>query len=278
MQNITTIIGIFIISCMLMNCTPQMMQQVLTQPTSPIGLPLPLTEGEVASGLKQALSVGTDSAVKRLMSPNGFLADAAVRILLPDELQKAVAQLRSTQEGEKIYQSVLKSLVEDSLVKCFNRAAEDAVVEATPIFKNAITSMTIADAFGILRGSDSSATIYLRNKTYHSLQNSFQPKVNVSLDRKLMGLYSPNEVWSQFYDKFNYAADSYNLIAKGYNIFNSSKPLPLVDKLQTASLSEYVTTKALDGVFVKIQDTEKDIRANPLARVTELLQRVFGSK
>ncbi|MCS7003876.1 MAG: DUF4197 domain-containing protein [Cytophagales bacterium] len=237
-----------------------------------------LSESEVVAGLKQALNVGTDSAVTKLMKPNGFLGDSVVRILLPDEIQRAIVQLRSNSEGEKVYQLLLKTFVEDSLIKSFNRAAEDAVVEALPIFKNAITSMNISDAFGILRGSDSAATTYLKQKTYDSLKFRFQPKIDVSLNKKLIGSYSANEMWTHFYEKYNQAIEIYNIAARAYNLLNSSNPLPILSRLQSVSLSEYVTTKALNGVFIKIKDIEKEIRLNPQARVTELLRKVFGSK
>lgn len=217
----------------------------------------PLTRQEVASGLKQALEVGTDTSVAQLNVKDGFYSDLAVKIFLPPEAQKAVNDLKTN--SPTIY-GLVEDNVED-VVLGINRAAEDAAGRATPIFVNAITSMTIEDAFGILQGSDSSATVYLRGRTYTNLTNEFKPTINTSLSIKLVANQSPNQLWNTFKDVYN-----------GATLFYPNRQA-INDDLPT-----FVTTRALDGLFKKIANEEKLIREDPIHRVTDLLKRVFGSQ
>jgi len=210
-----------------------------------------LTEEEVIEGLRAALSVGTDTSVANLNRMDGYYQDQIVRILMPPELQGIESTLSSLG---------LSNEVENFKIS-LNRAAEDAASEAKPIFINAITSITIEDAFGILRGSDTSATAYLIDKTSNSLTNAFAPKINASLDKPLIpGInQSTNQI--------------YNTIRTGYNAWaflNGSPPL-------SSSIGEYTTEKALNGLFYKVQEEEKKIRNNRLHRVTDILRKVFGS-
>lgn len=217
-------------------------------------LPAQLTEGEVADGLKEALKVGTNNSVDMLSLKDGFLADELLKIALPPEADIITYNLSMIPGGDK--------LVEDVVLR-LNRAAEDAVVEAAPIFVHAITSMTITDAFNILRGEDNAATNYLKDKTFSELKGLFQPKVTNSLDKKLIGNISTNESWS-------FLTDKYNSVAK--SLVGQVAGLQSID----ISLDEYVTLKTLDGLFLKVEDEEKEIRKDPLARVTPLLKKVFG--
>jgi hypothetical protein len=216
--------------------------------------PLPgtgLTNTDVVNGLKKALEVGTDTSVKRLSGVNGFLGDQAVKILLPPESQEAIARLRQL--------PVTKDLV-DQTITAINRAAEDAAREAAPIFKDAIRNMTISDAMGILKGSDTSATHYLRNATYQSLWAAFLPKINASLGKPLV---------------LNESAEG--LYAKLINTYNkASLNGALFEQIKTNSLSEYVTGKALEGVFIKVAEEENNIRNKADHQVTDLLRKVFG--
>jgi hypothetical protein len=150
----------------------------------------------------------------------------------------------------------------DQTILAMNRAAEDAASEAKPIFVNAITGMTIADGFTILKGTDSAATTYLRGKTYDSLYQKFQPKIDVSLNKPLVAGVSAQSAYSNL-------IDAYNTASLGGLLF---------DKVTTNSLSSHVTTKGLNGLFLKVSDQEKKIRKDPLAQVTDLLKKVFGSK
>jgi len=217
-------------------------------------LPTKLTEGDVADGLKEALKVGTNNSVDLLSIEDGFLSDELLKIVLPPEADIITNNLSMIPGGDK--------LVEDVVLR-LNRAAGDAVTEAAPIFTSAITSMTITDAFNILKGSDNAATAYLKDKTFMQLKELFQPKVVNSLDKALIGNVSTNESWS-------FLTGQYNTVAK--SLVGSLAGLQPID----VSLDEYVTLKALDGLFIKVADEEKEIREDPLARVTPLLKKVFG--
>jgi len=233
---------------MLMSCA-----EVLNT-ISQFELPAKLTEGDVADGLREALKVGTNNSVDLLSMENGFLSDELLKIVLPPEADIISDNLSMIPGGEK--------LVEDVVLR-LNRAAEDAVTEAAPIFVGAITSMTINDAFNILKGSDNAATVYLKEKTFLQLKELFQPKVVNSLDKALIGNVSTNESWSFLTGQYNTVTNS---------LVGSLAGLKSID----ISLNEYVTLKVLDGLFLKVTDEEKEIRKNPLARVTPLLRKVFG--
>lgn len=241
-------ISIVISIVMLMSCA-----EVLNT-ISQFELPAKLTEGEVANGLKEALKVGTNNSVDILSVENGFLGDELLKIVLPKEASIITDNLSMIPGGDKLVYDVILRL---------NRAAEDAVTEAAPIFVGAITSMTITDAFNILRGKDNAATSYLKEKTYSELKGLFQPKVTNSLDKKLIGNVSTNESWSFLTDKYNSVASS---------LIGSVAGLESID----VSLDEYVTLKTLDGLFLKVEDEEKEIRKDPLKRVTPLLKKVFA--
>ncbi|WP_250253263.1 DUF4197 domain-containing protein [Chryseobacterium sp. Marseille-Q3244] len=200
-----------------------------------------LTSTQISSGLKEALSIGVTDGVKKLALTDGFLKNEAVKILMPEKLRKVDATLRSVGLGS----------LADEGVKLLNRAAEDAVTEAAPIFTNAITSMTITDAKNILLGSNNAATSYLQGKTQSQLFTAFQPKVKASL-----GKVGADAVWK-------------NLISK-YNTFTG--------QAVTTDLNEYVTTETINGVFKMVADKESGIRNTPAMRTTSILQKVFGAQ
>ncbi|KQM34256.1 DUF4197 domain-containing protein [Chryseobacterium sp. Leaf201] len=215
-----------------------------TQNTSGINSPVnpgSLTSTQISSGLKQALSLGVTEGVKKLGVTDGFLKNEAVKILMPEKLRKIDTTLRSIGLGS----------LADQGVKLLNRAAEDAVTEAAPIFTKAITSMTITDAKNILLGSDNAATNYLQGKTQSQLFTAFQPKVKASL-----GKVGADKVWS-------------NLISK-YNTFTG--------QAVTTDLNEYVTTETINGVFKMVAQKESGIRNSPAMRTTSILQKVFGAQ
>lgn len=215
----------------------------------------PLTNTEIIAGLKQALVVGTDSSVARLAKTDGYFRDQLVKILLPPEADIIVKNIVKVPGGEKLL---------DDVILRINRAAEDAAREAGPIFVGSITSMTLSDGLSILKGGDHAATDYLRNTTYGQLFNLYQPKIRTSLDKKLIGNISTNESWNTLTREWNKIASSVVGQIAGFSTVN-------------VKLDEYLTGKALDGLFLKIAEEEKNIRTNPLARVTELLKRVFGT-
>ncbi len=216
----------------------------------------PLTQTEIIAGLKEALIVGTDSSVSKLGSINGYYGDELVKILLPPEADMIVKNAGKIPGGDK--------LIEDVVLK-INRAAEDAASEAKPIFVNSIKNMSITDALGILNGEDNAATQYLRNTTYTQLVNLYSPKIKSSLDKKIVGNISTADSWGKLTGEWNKLANS--VVGR----IGALEPVNL-------SLDKYLTEQALDGLFLKIEEEEKQIRHDPVARVTELLKRVFGTK
>lgn len=194
----------------------------------------------VASGLKQALELGVSNGVDLLSKDGGYFKDQAVRILLPEELQKVDKTLRSIGLG---------SLADQGL-KVLNEAAENAVSQAKPIFLSAIQNMTFTDAMNILKGDNTAATTYLKNTTYSSLESAFSPKIQSSLSQ-----VGADKVWE--------------------NIINKYNQIPLVKPIE-ANLTKYVTQQAINGLFVKVADKEKEIRTNVAARTTPLLKSVFA--
>jgi hypothetical protein len=230
----------------MVSCDKETIDKVLNNNTQ-------LTNEEVIAALKEALNVGTDTSVSILNKVDGYFKDEAVKILLPEEAKVVYEQLSKIPGGNALL---------DRTVLSINRAAEDAASEAKPIFVNAITTITIADGFTILNGSDTAATSYLHGKTYNPLYGAFQPKIDVSLSKPMVLGYSAQESYQSLIDAYNTA--SLNGI--------------LFDKITTNSLSEHVTRKGLDGLFLKVADQEMKIRKDPIAQVTDLLKKVFGSK
>jgi hypothetical protein len=216
---------------------------------------LPLTESEVISGLKEALTLGAKNAATRLAAENGYYGDAAIKILLPDEAKTIVDNISRIPGGDKLVQDVILRI---------NRAAEDAAKEVAPIFVNSVTQMSIRDAFNILNGPDNAATQYLKNTTYTDLYNLYKPKIQASTEKKLIGNISTKESWVTLTSKWNTLANS--LAGKIANL----KPV-------NTDLDDYLTNKALAGMFSKVEGEELKIRKDVNARVTATLQRVFGS-
>lgn len=213
------------------------LQQVASQYP---GIGQTLGNADIAMGLKEALNNGVTKQVTKLTVTDGFYKNAAVKILLPPELQKVDKTLRDLG---------LSSLADEGL-KVLNRAAEDAVKEAVPVFVTAIKSMTITDAKNILMGNDNAATIYLQRTTSSPLYGKFNPIVKKSLSK-----VGADKTWNQILTKYN--------------------TLPLVTKVNP-DLNDYVTNEALKGVFTMVAVEEKDIRNNVAARTSDLLKRVFG--
>ena len=202
-----------------------------------------LSTDEIVSGLKEALSVGTNNSTGKLSAADGFFKDAAVKLLMPQEAQKVEKTLRSIGAGK---------LVDDAILS-LNRAAEDASKSAAPIFLNAIKNMSIQDAVGILKGMDTAATSYLRGATTKDLTTAFKPIIDASLEK-----VGATRYWSAVFDKYN--------------------KLPTTFKKVDTDLSSYATGKALNGIFYYVAGEEKKIRTNPAARVSDILKKVFGNK
>jgi hypothetical protein len=213
------------------------MQQVLDQLPQGTGV---LSQAEIGNGLKEALNNGITKQVSKLTATDGFFKNEAVKILLPQELQVVDKKLR---------QIGLSSLADEGL-KVLNRAAEDAVKEATPIFVDAVKQMTFNDAKNILMGNESSATTYLQNTTSNALYAKFNPVIKNSFAK-----VGADKVWSNIITKYN--------------------AIPLVTKVNP-DLTDYTTNKAMEGVFKMIAVEEKEIRTNLNARSSDLLKRVFA--
>lgn len=215
----------------------------------------PLTEDEVVSGLKEALAHGAKTSAGKLSAENGYFGDAAVKILLPDEAKTIIDNISRIPGGEKLVEDVILSI---------NRAAEDAAKEVAPIFVNSITSMTISDAFNILKGADNAATSYLKATTYNDLYSLYKPKIQNSTDKKIIGNVSTKDSWVTLTGKWNSVASSLAGKLAGLKPVNTD-------------LDEFLTKKALEGMFSKVEIEELKIRKEVSARVTPLLKRVFGS-
>jgi hypothetical protein len=241
---------IVVLSILLSSCAELMQIAQQTLDTN-----RPLTQTEIIAGLKEALIVGTNNSVDILGVADGYYKDEMVKILLPPEADIIVDNIGRIPGGNQLLEDVLLRI---------NRAAEDAVSEAKPIFVNSIRSITINDALGILKGEDDAATSYLHRTTYDDLFLLYQPKIKVSLDKKLVGNISTAQSWNTLTGKWNEIAGSMVGQLAGF-------------KTVQTNLDEYLTQKALDGLFLKIAVQEKRIREDPVARVTEILKRVFGS-
>ncbi len=220
---------------------------------SPAGIVL--TEGDVVSGLKEALSVGSKNSAEKLSMEDGYYGDAAIRILLPDEAKTIIDNISRIPGGDQLVKDVILRI---------NRAAEDAAKEVAPIFVNSITQMTITDAFNILKGADNAATSYLKATTYDQLYSLYKPKIQSSTEKDIIGNVSTKESWVALTGKWNSVASSVAGKLAGLKPVN-------------VDLDEFLTTKALQGMFSKVEIEELKIRKEVSARVTPLLKKVFGS-
>lgn len=208
-----------------------------------------------AAGLKEALQVGLGNSVSVLNQKDGFLGNEMLKILLPEEASMIVDNLKYIPGGDKLVSDVVTSL---------NRAAEDAVVEAKPIFASAITQMSFSDVTNILFGSNQqAATDYLKSTTYTQLFDAFKPKMQASLGKDLIGGMSTDESWTKLSTSWNDVAKS--LVGQLAGL----KPIQ-------SDLSTYATEAALTGLFSQVAVEEMKIREDPKARVNSLLQSVFG--
>jgi hypothetical protein len=247
-----------------------------------------LSESEIAAGLKSALSVGTDTSTSKLAALDGYFGDEAVKLLLPLATRTAIETFKTKQinlgitsiSGNTIYNGTtilgvtipgLKSK-EDDLILGINRAAEAAATQAAPIFIDAITDMSIADANAILfSGVDSSATVYLRNASYSTLFTTYEPKIDNALQQVTVGGTSISDSYE------NFVADYNGTLAIGIPGFGTLGSLMNLQSISVADLSVYSTNRGLDGLFMKIAEEEKDIRTDPLARINDILARVFAA-
>ncbi len=230
MKRILLILAVF----QLVGCTE--LQQVVNQ--------LPQTTGignaEIAQGLRDALNLGIEKQVNKLAIKDGFFRNELVKILLPDELKKVDKTLRDVGLGN----------LADEGLRILNRAAEDAVKEATPIFVDAVKGINFGDAKQILLGNDNAATVYLEQNTKTKLYDKFNPIIKNSFKK-----VGADQIWNNIITRYN--------------------KLPLTTDVNP-DLTDYTTQEALDGVYTMIAIEEKEIRTKIGSRTTELLKKVFA--
>jgi hypothetical protein len=199
-----------------------------------------LDDPTIASGLKEALSIGTKNAIRSVSNPDGYLGNEAIRILLPDKVQKAAEFLSRLGYQQEV----------DEFIRSMNRAAEKAAPRAAAHFSDALRAMTIDDVRKILSGGDTAATDYFQSKTSRKLYEDFKPSIAESM----------NQVG----------------VARSYNALLGRIPVVSFAKPESVDLDHHITSKALDGLFWMVGQEERKIRTNPVARTTDLLRKVFG--
>ena len=233
-MDMTKRISYLFITLLMFSCNE--LQQVVNQlPSGSV-----LSNEEIANGLKAALDKGVDEQVSKLTQTDGFFKNELVKILLPEELRKVDKTLRDIG---------LNNLADEGL-RVLNRAAEDAVSEATPIFINAIKGISFADAKSILLGDDKAATTYLMNRTETELYAKFNPVIKASFEK-----VGADKIWNSLINRYN--------------------SIPLTADVNP-DLTDYVTQEALEGVFTMIALEEKEIRTKVSSRTTDILRRVFA--
>ena len=221
-----------------------------------------LSQNTVSKGLKEALKVGVNYATKTLGAQNGYLNNADVKIPLPENLQKAETLIRSA-GGDKIA---------DDLIKSMNNAATNAAPETAKIFIDAIEKMNLEDAKKILAGDEHSATNYFKENTNEALRKLIKPIVNKTMQE--------NSV-SKYYDTFNTYYKQYGKeYVENSSVMNLAKNFGVDEYIPSSSdesLDDYVTNKAIDGLFKMISEKEASIRENPVEQTTSILKKVFGN-
>ena len=228
---------LFLLPLFLLSCDPKDLQRVLDSMSN-----VPLSNADIAAGLKQALDKGVDQSVMTLSAQDGYYA-SIYKILLPEEAAKVIDKLKFIPGFSNL---------EEEAIKRINKAAEDAATKAAPIFLNAIKGMTFDDVMKILMGEKNAATTYLHNKTYQALYNEFKPVMNSSLNK-----FGALDLWSDAIGKYN--------------------SLPFITKVNP-DLADHVSNKALVGLFSLVEKKELGIRTDISQRTTDLLKKVFAKQ
>jgi len=227
---------------LLCSCTATQLTQAVNDANHVLGNEPPLTSDQVAQGLKEALTQGISKGSDALSQVDGYFKNPEIKIPFPSDAKKVEDKLRAVGLGNDV----------DRFIMTLNRGAEDAAKQAKPIFVDAIKQMTIQDAWGILKGEADAATQYLSKTTTAQLQAQFKPVIQSSLDKV---------------SATKYYAD----------LVNTYNQIPFVEKVNP-DLNSYATDLAIRGLFTTIAHEEKNIRANPTARTTDLLQKVFAAQ
>ena len=232
----------WLLAIVLTACTSAQINQALSDAGKMVNTEKPLTAAEVGEGLKEALINGISKGADLTSQVDGYFKNQEIKIPFPPDVKKVEDRLRQLGMGNQV----------DNFILTLNRGAEDAAKEAKPIFITAIKSMTIEDAFGILKGEPDAATQFLKRTTSAQLKEKFKPVIQNSLNKV---------------NATKYYAD----------LVNTYNKIPLVEKVNP-DLNEYATNLAMQGLFTMIAKEEKNIRQDPVARTTELLRRVFGAQ
>jgi hypothetical protein len=232
---------LLLLTILLMGCTAQQIQQARKTIEDALAEET-LTSADVANGLKEALVQGANNGTSTISKLNGYYNNPQIKIPFPPDVQNVADKLRAIGMGDQV----------DRFVQTLNRGAEEAAKEAGPIFVNAIKSMSIADAWNILKGDDDAATQYLKRTTSDDLEKAFNPVIKNALEKTQATKY-------------------YSDLVNAYN------KIPLVEDVNP-NLDQYATARAMEGVFFMIAKEEKNIRENPVARTTDLLKKVFSQQ
>jgi hypothetical protein len=230
---------------MLSPCRAGFFDALVKEALSPGQQQASLDDSTIVKGLKEALATGTERAVAEVAKPDGYFGNQLIRILLPGKIQQAADIMKSIGYREQV----------DTLVLSMNRAAEKAAPRAAGFFGDAIRQMTLEDAKGVLNGGETAATSFFEKKTRARLFDEFKPTVSQS-----MGQVGTVRAYKDFTGTY------------------AAAPLAAFAGLPSLDLDNYVTDKALDGLFKMVGEEEKKIRTNPAAQTTDLLKKVFGGK
>jgi len=222
---------------MLMSCDPKDLQAILNSAGN-----IPLSNADIANGLKEALDKGVDQSVKTLAVKNGYY-ESVYKILLPQEAQGVIDKLKSIPGFANLEQEAIKKI---------NQAAEDAASKAGPIFLSAIKQMTFEDVMNILMGDKNAATQYLHRTTYNPLYNEFKPVMVNSLNK-----FGVLDLWKDAINQYN--------------------SIPFITKVNP-DMADHVTSKALVGLFSLVEKKEAGIRTDISQRTSDLLKRVFAKQ
>ncbi len=220
-----------------------------------------ITNADAIAAMKDALKEGIASASGKLSAPDGYFGDALLKIMLPPEAKPIIDSVGKIPQGQKYI---------DDVVLRLNRSAEEAAKEVVPIFVDAITGMTVADGFAIIKGHNRSATEYLESKTRPALLELYRPKVDAALAKPLLMNVSAKKSWETLSVSYNKVGQVANAAA---SLAGKTPPMPAVE----VDLATYATNRALDGLFLKIGDEEQKIRDNPAAYASAIIKKVFGA-
>lgn len=232
---------IVIIALPQFSCSQADYQKIGKEINKTINAGTPLSNSEIIAGLKQALEIGSRNAGSSTSKLDGFYKNSLIKIPFPPEAIEMEKKLRALGMGKQV----------DDFVMTLNRAAEEASKQAAPVFADAIKGMSITDGLSILRGSDTAATGFLRQRTAANLQVKFKPVIRSATQKVNVTKY-----WTPLINTYN--------------------AIPFVTKMNP-DLDEYITHRSLSGLFKVVAQEETKIRKDPAARVTELLKKVFGS-